>query len=80
MPATQAWLLAILGLVVVIAVVITVAVMRHAPRSRAADYLGRGQFAAARRAGVVCEKMQGLGAELRKLTVKRKYARRLERK
>ena len=47
MPATQTWLLLVLGLVVVAGAVITIAVLRHAPRSRAADLLGRGELGAA---------------------------------
>lgn len=51
MPASQVWLLALVAVVVGAGVVVTLAVLRHAPRSRAAELLGRGDFAAARRAG-----------------------------
>jgi len=50
-PASQISLLVLLGLVVAAAVVIALAVLRHAPRSRAAELLGRGAFAAARDSG-----------------------------
>lgn len=45
MPASQLWLAALLGLVIVAALVIALAVLRHTPRSRAAELLGRGAFA-----------------------------------
>jgi tetratricopeptide (TPR) repeat protein len=48
---SQLWLLALLGLVLASAMVIALAVLRHAPRSRAAEYLGRGAFAEALRSG-----------------------------
>jgi len=48
MPVSQISLLVLLGLVVVIAAVIALAVLRHAPRSRAAELLGRGAFQEAR--------------------------------
>ncbi len=51
MPAPQLWLFVLLGLVVVAAAVVTAAVLRHAPRSRAAELLGRGAFGAARDSG-----------------------------
>ena len=52
MPASQIWLVALLALLVVAGAVIALAVVRHAPRSRAAALLGRGAFAeASRRAG-----------------------------
>ena len=47
MPASQVWLLALLGLVLAAAALIALAVLRHAPRSRAAELLGRGAFGAA---------------------------------
>lgn len=51
MPASQLWLLALLVVVLAAGVVVTLAVLRHAPRSRAAELLGRGAFEAARRTG-----------------------------
>ena len=51
MPASQVWLLVLLGLVLVSAVVVFLAVVRHAPRSRAAELLGRGAFAEALASG-----------------------------
>jgi len=51
MPASQLWLLALVGLLVVAAAVITLAVLRHAPRSQAAELLGRGAFEEALRRG-----------------------------
>lgn len=51
MPASQAWLIALLGLVLATIVVIALAVLRHAPRSQAAELLGRGAFDEARQAG-----------------------------
>ena len=50
MPSTELWLLGLAGLLIAAGLLITVAVVRHAPRSRAADLLGRGAFAAARAA------------------------------
>ncbi len=51
MPLSQVSLFALLALVMVTAAVIALAVLRHAPRSRAADLLGRGAFEEAQRAG-----------------------------
>ncbi|MFQ5349065.1 MAG: hypothetical protein ACE5EG_01330 [Thermoanaerobaculia bacterium] len=51
MPPAQVWLYVLLGLLLVAAAVVILAVTRHAPRSRAAELLGRGAFAAARRHG-----------------------------
>jgi tetratricopeptide (TPR) repeat protein len=51
MPASQVWLVALVGLVVVAAVVIALAVLRHAPRSQAAELLGRGAFGEASQRG-----------------------------
>ncbi len=51
MPASQVWLLVLLGAVVAGGAVVALAVLRHAPRSRAAELLGRGAFEEARRAG-----------------------------
>lgn len=50
MPASQLWLVALLVLLVAAAAVVTLAVLRHAPRSRAANLLGRGAFDEARSA------------------------------
>jgi tetratricopeptide (TPR) repeat protein len=49
MPASQVWLLVLLGVVVASGAVVALAVLRHAPRSRAAELLGRGAFEEARR-------------------------------
>ena len=51
MPLSQLSLYALLALLLAAAVVVTLAVLRHAPRSRAADLLGRGAFDEARAAG-----------------------------
>ncbi len=51
MVASQVWLGALLGVVLAVAAVIALAVLRHAPRSRAAGLLGRGAFGEARKAG-----------------------------
>lgn len=51
MTTPQIWLLVLLGVLIAAAAVITLAVVRYAPRSRAADLLGRGAFTAAREAG-----------------------------
>ncbi len=51
MPASQVWILALLGLVLAAGALNILAVLRHAPRSRAAELLGRGEFGAARRTG-----------------------------
>ena len=50
MAASQIWLLAFLALLVAAGALVALAVLRHAPRSRAAELLGRGQFGAARTA------------------------------
>ena len=51
MPASQVWLLVLLGLLLLAGVVVLLAVLRHAPRSPAAELLGRGAFVAARELG-----------------------------
>ncbi len=51
MPASQIWLAALVGVVVVAVAVVALAVLRHAPRSRAAELLGRGAFGEASRRG-----------------------------
>ena len=51
MDLSQVLLLALLALLVAAGAVIALAVVRHAPRSRAAELLGRGAFDEARAAG-----------------------------
>lgn len=51
MATSQIWLFALLGLALVATAVIALAVLRHAPRSRASEHLGRGAFREALRAG-----------------------------
>lgn len=51
MPSSQLLFLVLLALIAAVGTVIALAVLRHAPRSRAADLLGRGDFRAALAAG-----------------------------